>query len=185
MQPNHPTSVNNQQEESLLPIKHRRSSTNHFRKYDIWVARKLGSLEAAILLAELSNRVDYHEGRGELYADKKHGGGWFYFTHELAYERTFLARWQQDAALRVLIKRGLVAKRVFGVPPKRYFRLNDEAIDDLYREPCTQKAPQDTVSANLLKTTNWTDPTPSICMKPTNPICMKPTNCPSTLPKPR
>ena len=166
------------QEESFAPIKHRRASTNHFRKYDIWVARKLGSLEAAILLAELSNRLDYHEARGELHTDKKHGGGWFYLTHELAYERTYLTRRKQDSALRVLIKLGLVEKRSFGCPPKRHFRLNDDAIEGLYREPCEIKHPHETVSADLYKNAKSASEEDCDLYKNAKSVCTKTPNCP-------
>ncbi len=100
-----------------------------YRTYNIDIARKLKSLHAAILIKELKDKWYYHFKNNELINDKIHGNGWFYETCEKIEERTYLSRKYQDSALNILEKLGLVEKKVFGLPPKRHFRLNIEKIN--------------------------------------------------------
>ncbi len=108
---------------------------DNYRTYNIEVARKLGSINAAILLSELAGRYNYHKIRGELYIDKKHGGDWFYHTIESIEDRTCLTRKNQDTAYLILESAGLIEKKIMGIPAKRYFRIKSNAIMSLFFTP--------------------------------------------------
>lgn len=105
---------------------------DNYRTYNVDVARKLRSIHAAILLSELASRFRYHRDRKELISDAKQGDGWFYYTHEAVEERTCLTRKNQDTAIEILEKSGLIEKRQIGVPAKRHFRLNPQAIHEFF-----------------------------------------------------
>jgi len=105
---------------------------DNYRTYNIDVARKLKSIYAAILLAEIASRYRYHKERNELVDDPKHGQGWFYYTQEDIEERTLLTRKHQDAGLEILANFGLIEKKLIGVPARRHFRLNPKKINDFF-----------------------------------------------------
>ncbi|HEY3527494.1 MAG TPA: hypothetical protein VGK47_14960 [Nitrososphaeraceae archaeon] len=111
---------------------------DNYRTYNIDVARRLRSIHAAILLAELASRQRYHRDRGELITDANHGEGWFYFTQELVEERTCLTRKNQDTSIEILEKFGLIEKKSIGIPAKRHFRLNQCRINEFFfmGQPC-------------------------------------------------
>lgn len=102
---------------------------DNYRTYNVEVAEKLGSIFAAILLAELASRYRYHRERDELVNDEKHGSDWFYYMYEDVERRTCLSRKNQDTAIRILESHGLIEKKAFGMHPKRHFRLNFEGIE--------------------------------------------------------
>jgi len=105
---------------------------DNYRTFNIDVARKLKSIHAAILLAELASKHRYHRDRNELLNDPKHGDGWFYYKQEDLEERTYLSRKNQDTTIDILITFGLIEKKVIGMPSKRYFRLNHKALQSLF-----------------------------------------------------
>lgn len=106
---------------------------DNYRTYNIEVARKLGSIQCAIILSELASKHRHLQKKGELYCDEKNGDGWFYFTHEALTERTFLTRREQDSALSTLISSGLIEKKIIGLPAVRYFKLNINNILELFK----------------------------------------------------
>lgn len=101
--------------------------------YSRSMARHLKSVNAAILLSELSQSRKYHSDRGQLISDAKHGEGWFYLTHEKVEERTALGRKEQDTALKILKDHGLIEHINFGMPARRHFILNDDKILEFYK----------------------------------------------------
>ena len=54
--------------------------------------------------------------------------GWFYQTHETVESITGLSRHKQDVAIDKLEKEGILHKQVRGIPAKRYFKLDYEAL---------------------------------------------------------
>lgn len=88
------------------------------------IAVKLG-LNAAVVIAELASQEQYYETRGEL------ENGWFYSSIENMEEKTTLKRYKQDKAINALKESGLVETKVYGMPAKRYFRLNESALLEL------------------------------------------------------
>ncbi len=101
---------------------------DNYRTYNVDVAKKLKSINAAIFLSEIASRYRYHRDRGELLNDLKYGEGWFYLTQETVEERTYLSRKNQDTAFKILESLNLIEKKTLGLPAKRYFRLNKKEI---------------------------------------------------------
>lgn len=106
-------------------------SHEHFRTYHVLTARKLGSVNASILLSDLVAYYKYHKDKNLLENHIKYGKNWTPYSFETCEERTALSRKEQDTALSVLIRNGLIEKEVFGVPGKRYFRINFFTCEDL------------------------------------------------------
>lgn len=97
-----------------------------FRTYNVYLAKRLGSIHSAILLAELVNRYNYHRVNDELVESDDQQ--WFYYTHEMGDYRLGMSRKEQDTALKNLVDKGLVNKKVFGIPAKRYFSINKKEL---------------------------------------------------------
>jgi hypothetical protein len=136
---------------------------DNYRTYNVHVARKLGSIYAAILLSEIASRYKYHKEKHELEIDSE-GNGWFYFTQEEIERRTTMSRKQQDTALEILVSKGLIEKKVMGLPAKRFFRLKADEINKFFEEE-SEGDDQTGVQTSLSKTdkldcpkgTNWSD----------------------------
>lgn len=125
--------------------------------YNRPLARYLGSLNAAIFLAELVERRHYHAIRGELIDNEKHGFGWIYQTREAIEERTCLSRCEQDTCIKLLKERDLIQVAKFGVPNRRHFRLNDDKILEIYNSQFVgnqQTSLRETSKLDCRKTTN-------------------------------
>jgi hypothetical protein len=102
---------------------------NHqaYGTYSRALAKEIG-LAPAVLLSEFVEKRHYHMGRGELIADPKHGNDWIYHTIEVVEERTGIHRKEQESALKKLSDLNFIEVKVFGLPARRHFRLNEEAI---------------------------------------------------------
>lgn len=109
--------------------------SENYRTYNVDVARKLGSIYAAIFLSHMANRYRYHKNKGELLSDPKYGDNWFFLTQETVEERTCLTRKNQDTSIKILEKFGLIEKKIIGIPSKRYFRINIHAIQMFFFGP--------------------------------------------------
>jgi hypothetical protein len=105
---------------------------DNYRTYNVEVARKLGSINAAIYLSELCQRHKYHRDRNEFISDEKHGDGWFYYTAEKCEERTAMNVDEQRNCYNSLKRLGLIEQVNFGIPCKKHFRLNIEKILDFF-----------------------------------------------------
>ena len=98
--------------------------------YNRPIAHALG-LSAAVVYAALISKQVYYEQHNML--DEE---GFFYSTIADLEESTTLTKRQQRAAIKVLIDKGLIVSKRFGMPAKRYFRVLDdtELIDDLLKQ---------------------------------------------------
>ena len=105
---------------------------NNFQTYNRSVAKHCKSVNASIMLSELVNRQDMHANNNELASHEKYGEGWFYYTADKAEERTCLSRKEQDTGIKILKKLDLIESVVFGMPGKRYFRLNIDKILEVF-----------------------------------------------------
>ena len=105
-------------------------NSDNYQVYNRDVARKLGSINAAVLLSELINRHIYHKGKNELMNIPKQEGLWFFYTVDKCTERTTLSEKQQANALEILRPFNLFERSLVGSPPKRFFKPNIQAIAD-------------------------------------------------------
>ena len=98
--------------------------------YNRPIAHALG-LGAAVVYAALISKQVYYEQHNML--DEE---GFFYSTIADLQESTTLTKRQQRDAIKVLIDKGLIVRKRFGMPAKRYFRVLDdtELIDDLLKQ---------------------------------------------------
>ena len=128
-----------------------------YQTYNRSVARTLESVNGAIMLSELVNRYLYHESEEELSTFSDLEGEWFYYTIAACEERTVLSRKEQDSAISVLKKEGLVETAQKSLPAKRYFRLRLKDIEAfVYRlKKLTRKSKRDKLDCP--KGTNRTD----------------------------
>lgn len=79
-------------------------------------------INETLLLGELAQEYNYWDNRSQL------ENGWFYSTVENVENATTLSAYQQREALRTLIDRNIVSVEKRGLPPKRYIKLNLQAI---------------------------------------------------------
>lgn len=84
------------------------------------LAHALG-IKAALLFNSLVGKQAYYEKHSMLDSD-----GWFYSTIEDMQESTALSRCQQNKAIGVLVKAGLIDYRTGGVHCRRHFRVCDD-----------------------------------------------------------
>jgi len=101
---------------------------DNYRTYNIEVAKKLGSIHAAIFLGELCQRSKYHAENKEFVSDPRYGDNWFYYTGEKCEERTGMTVDEQRTAYKLLIRRGLIEQANFAVPCKKHFRIKVQEI---------------------------------------------------------
>lgn len=87
---------------------------------------KLVGLEEAILLGELASEYDYWEKQDAL------EDGYFYTTIENVQNNTTLSDYQQRRILKKLQEVGLVDVKVRGIPAKRYIKINEEQVIELF-----------------------------------------------------
>ena len=86
--------------------------------YNPGLAIIFGSTNAGILMSQL---LYWHE-KG------KRPDGWIFKTIEEMYQETGLTRDQQDTAIRLCKKLGVLETKLAGVPAKRHFRLNVQQL---------------------------------------------------------
>lgn len=103
-----------------------------YQIYNRNIAKYCQSVNAAILLSDLINRLEYHSTRDELVCSEKYGNGWFYYTSEKCQERTILSRREQDSAIKILREKGLIQVQTFGLPARRHFQVNEEKILEIF-----------------------------------------------------
>ncbi len=127
---------------------------DHYRLYNITLARKLGSIHAAILLCEFIGQRDYFQKQNSLTSHEKHGDGWFYYTIDKVEERTCLSRKNQDTEIKLLISLGLIESRCLGMPAKRHFRINDAKIIEYMGYRNGQTCLTETDKQGCMKDTN-------------------------------
>ncbi|WP_018250281.1 hypothetical protein [Orenia marismortui] len=96
--------------------------------------RPAGGLMTAAVLSELISRYKYHKKEGQLVNikgnTKKEDGKreWFFITHNKLEQLIGVSSSQQDLAIDALEKLGLITKKLIGIPAKRHFKINEDAI---------------------------------------------------------
>ena len=83
-------------------------------------------LEESILLAEFASEYDYWENKSQL------EDGYFYSTVENVEEKTTLSGHKQRKAINNLIQQELIEAKIKGIPAKRYIKINEEKIEQLF-----------------------------------------------------
>jgi hypothetical protein len=125
--------------------------------YNPGIAKALGSVKAGILLAQLL----YWQGKGR---NKE----WTYKTIEEMYEETALSRKEQENAIAICKRKGVLMVIRKGIPPRRHFNVNIEKLIELIgqlpksdKSICSNKekrtspnVPHITYSTNQRDTTN-------------------------------
>lgn len=121
------------------------------------IAVKLG-LNAAVMLAELANEEQYYQARGEL------ENGWFYSSRDNVEEKIGLKRRKQESGIKDLKDAGLIETKVCGMPAKRFFRLNEDALIELlsdgtkqanFRDETDQQKVQNIPTDGTKDTNSW------------------------------
>ena len=87
------------------------------------------NLATAVLLSEIYSEYVYWEEHNGL-----EKGGWFYSTIENMYNNTGLSEYQQRVACKELEAYGIIQISYRGLPKKRYFKFNIEAINKLHND---------------------------------------------------
>lgn len=105
---------------------------DNYQIYNRDLARKLGSIHAAIFLCELISRFEFHCKHSPDEILTKDGDSWFYYTHECGIKRLVMSRKEQDTVIKILISHGLIKKRVFQLPAKRFFCINEDKLLQLF-----------------------------------------------------
>ena len=87
------------------------------------------NLNTAVMLPEIYSEYTYwkeHDGLQQ--------GGWFFSTIENMCYNTGLSRHQQLTACKELLDYGIIKVKYHGMPKKRYFKFNLEAVQKLYND---------------------------------------------------
>lgn len=100
---------------------------DNFGVFNRELAHQIG-LHEAIIFYEL---VAKHQFLEKSHIEIDGTDGYFFCTTDNLLERTTLKRKPQTAAIKNLIKLGLIEQRNYGLPMKRYFRINVEKIFEI------------------------------------------------------
>ena len=84
---------------------------------------KIVGLDAAVLMAELASTYNYYESTDQLTDD-----GMFFETVERVEENTTLTKYQQAKAIKTLVDSGVLETSKMGIPAKRYFKIDEDAL---------------------------------------------------------
>jgi hypothetical protein len=87
-------------------------------------------LTATILLGEILDKYQYFLINGQLVELSEEEGKWFYITQEELEFRTSLSRREQETILEKLIDLKFIEKKIRGLPARRYFKINEAAIQE-------------------------------------------------------
>jgi len=91
--------------------------------FNVKLLKVAGSVNAALLLSQLC-----------FWSDKSEVKNYFYKTISEIEDEVGLSRHEQDTALKFLIARNLVSITLAGVPAKRYFSINWNALEKSLRD---------------------------------------------------
>ena len=89
---------------------------------------KAVGLEEAIMLGELASEYDYWQKRDGLTED-----GYFFTTVENVEDKTTLSDYKQRKCLKNLQEVGLISVSIRGIPAKRYVKLDEEKIGNIFK----------------------------------------------------
>lgn len=98
-----------------------------FRVYNRHIASEYG-LGYAVILSELLNRRLHFSTSNILKSHEKYGSEWFYHTVEGVQNNTGMSRFEQETVFKLLKNDGIIDMKTFGLPPRRHFRINPEAL---------------------------------------------------------
>ena len=129
------------------------------------VAKAVGLIEANVLGALCSELV-YCESVGRTTED-----GFFPFSIELLQEETTLGRKSQDTAIAHLVSAGLIEQENRGMPNKRHFRINEEAVEKLLLGQTSLYAENTQVCSQ--RTNKFVPKEQTISKKDSNKVCNK------------
>ena len=96
-----------------------------FIQLNIHLIQTVG-LHEAIIIGELLSEYNYWEQHGKL------DNGWFYSTVENIQKRTSLSRYQQAKAIEHLEELGVLKTTLRGVPARRYIKIDDDKLLELF-----------------------------------------------------
>ena len=85
------------------------------------IASSIGK-NGALLLSHFINVFEYAKKTNNL-----HLGEWFFCKIEDVTQKIFLSRFEQENEINTLVSKGILDKKVMGVPAKRYFRFSKNA----------------------------------------------------------
>lgn len=105
-----------------------------------YLAKLLG-LHESIILSELIFRYNQHVHN----LDKE---GMFFCTVETIEENTTLSKYQQSKAIGTLEGNGLIETKTKGLPARRYFKINEEAIAELFAYKESKKLTTDKINCS-------------------------------------
>lgn len=91
------------------------------------LAKHLGENDAALLLADLISKRSYFESRNEL-----KDGGFSSRTEDLENDLN-LTRKRRIKMTQLLVTKGLLVVKRFGLPSKNYYFINDEAVTNVFK----------------------------------------------------
>lgn len=104
-------------------------ASSNFITVNKTLARTL-SLEASILFGDLASSQIYF-GEDE----------WFFRTRETIEQETTLSRDRQIKAMKLLLEHGLIKEKMFGLPAKKYYLIDEECMENinnlLFNNPTT------------------------------------------------
>jgi len=82
---------------------------------------KLTSINAAIMIADLASKREYFLMNKDITLED----GWFFNTQENIELDTSLSPYEQRKACELLVSKGFLEIKKFGIPAKNHFKLND------------------------------------------------------------
>jgi len=107
-----------------------KKSKNVLSSTNFWLINKSVHLalggDVALLLSDLSYRQDYWETRNKLTED-----GFFFIERSILKKDTLLSETKQWKASKVLIDLGVLEVKRRGIPPKNYYRIDNQKVNDL------------------------------------------------------
>ncbi len=102
------------------------------------IAKKLNSIESALLLSDLIDKHSYYENRNELVIIDKIA--YFFATSEQIEDNTTLTYKVQKKCIKILKEAGLIETKLSGVPAKLHFTLCENKIWSLVNSSIDQKS---------------------------------------------
>lgn len=98
------------------------------------IANVFQSNDAAILLGYLCDRDSYYSAKGE--EKNKKFNGWFFCEATKIQKGTVCSPHIQRKWFKVFEEIGLIQLKFKGVPPKRYFKINEKVLNSLMDSKC-------------------------------------------------
>jgi len=91
-----------------------------WRVFNIDIARRLG-LNETLVLMELADAESYFRGE------------WFFLTYDQISENTTLTEYLIRKVVKNLKKQKIIVTKMQGIPPKQYFKIDENSLDKLLR----------------------------------------------------